>query len=67
MAIEKADRDHGEARTRVTYAGETSTRTSFDPKKFALLLIEQRGKKRTLEERVRRQEEIEEKHGRRHI
>ncbi|RLP21981.1 hypothetical protein D8676_26465 [Mesorhizobium sp. YM1C-6-2] len=63
--MEKADRDRGEGRTRVTFAGKTSTRTSFDPKKFALLLLEKRIKKtKTIEERDAWMREAEAKVGR---
>lgn len=63
MPIEKAERERGERRTKVTIFGKTSTRTNFDPKKFALTLIERRGKP-SLDERIRRQEEMERKFGR---
>jgi hypothetical protein len=59
--LEKAVSQRNETRTRITYAGKTSTRYDFDPKKFALLLIEKRGKSKSLEERARRQAEMEEK------
>jgi hypothetical protein len=62
-AMEKADKDRGEGRTRVTIAGKTSTRANFDPRKFALHLLEQRGKSKSLDERLRRQAEMEAKVG----
>lgn len=63
-AMEKADRDRGEGRTRVTIAGKTSTRTNFDPRKFALSLLERRGRK-TLAEREAWMREAEAKSARR--
>ncbi|MBZ9698819.1 hypothetical protein [Mesorhizobium sp. CO1-1-9] len=61
--IEKAIQDRNNTRTRVTFAGKTSTKTNFDPRKFALLLIEKRGKSKSIsmEERTRRQAEMEAK------
>ncbi|TIW28765.1 MAG: hypothetical protein E5V63_03905 [Mesorhizobium sp.] len=58
---EQAISKRKDTRTRVTYAGKTSTRGDFDAKKFALLLIEKRGKSKSLAERQRRQAEMEAK------
>ncbi|WP_189587875.1 hypothetical protein [Mesorhizobium sp. M3A.F.Ca.ET.201.01.1.1] len=45
----------------MTYAGKTSIRSDFDAKKFALLLLEKRGKRKTLAERERLQAAMEAK------
>ncbi|WP_152536152.1 hypothetical protein [Mesorhizobium loti] len=51
---ETAVSERSDKRRRVTYAGKTSTRSDFDPKKFALSLIEKRVKKPGIEEREAR-------------
>ncbi|TIQ42536.1 hypothetical protein [Mesorhizobium sp.] len=53
---EQAISNRKDTRTRVTYAGKTSTRSDFDAKKFALLLIEKRGRSKSLDERERAME-----------
>ncbi|PBB84570.1 hypothetical protein [Mesorhizobium sp. WSM3876] len=58
---EQAITSRKDTRTRVTYAGKTSIRSDFDAKKFALLLLEKRGKRKTLAERERLQAAMEAK------
>jgi hypothetical protein len=59
MRVEQSDAQHASIRRRVIYLGKTTTRSDFDPKKFAAEIIERRGIKMTLAQRQARQAAME--------